>query len=160
MKNLGELKVSDYMARQAICIKAADRLTEAIQIMDDEGLTVLPVLDKQGRLVGILSSSDLIEITHELQSDIESMTHMRETTRRFLVKLLIEQGDKTLVGDVMTSPVETISPQTNLVVAARKIVDRPYHHLPVVDDTGAPIGMLSTKDFVRAVADHGALMAG
>lgn len=160
MKNLGELKVSEYMTCQAICINASDRLTEAIQIMDDEGLSVLPVINHQRRLVGILSTSDLVEITHELQSDITSMSQMRDTTRRFLIKLLIEQGDKTLVRDVMTSPVETISQQSNLVVAARKLVDRRYHHLPVVDESGTAIGMLSTKDFVRAIADHGALLAG
>ena len=160
MKNLGELKVSDYMTSQAICIRASDRLTAAIQTMDDESLSVLPVLNKQGQLVGILSATDLIEITHELQSDIRAMGHMRETTRKFLVKLLIEQGDKTRVRDVMTSPVETITPQTNLVVAARKLIDRIYHHLPVIDESGAPVGMLSTKDFVRAIADHGAMLAG
>lgn len=160
MKNLGELKVSEIMTCQAICIKATDRLTEAIQIMDDEGLSVLPVINHQRRLVGILSTSDLVEITHELQSDITSMSQMRDTTRRFLIKLLIEQGDKTLVRDVMTSPVETISPSSNLVVAARKIADRIYHHLPVVDESGTPVGMLSTKDFVRAIADYGALLAG
>ena len=80
--------------------------------------------------------------------------------RNFLVKMLIDQGDTTFVRDVMTSPVETISPQTNLVVAARKLVDRRYHHLPVIDESGTPVGMLSTKDFVRAISDYGALLAG
>lgn len=160
MKNLGELKVSKYMTHQAICVRESELLTEAIRILDDEGLSVLPVIDDQSRLVGILSTSDLIEITHELQSDITAMSYVRETTRAFLLKMLIDQGDTTFVRDVMTSPVETISPQTNLVVAARKLVDRSYHHLPVLDDAGTPIGILSTKDFVRAVSDYGALLAG
>ncbi len=160
MKNLGELKVSEYMTCQAICINDSDRLTEAIRIMDDEGLSVLPVINSQSRLVGILSVSDLIEITHELQTDITAMGYVRDKLRDFLVKMLIDQGDTTLVRDVMTSPVETISPQTNLVVAARKLVDRRYHHLPVIDESGTPVGMLSTKDFVRAISDYGALLAG
>lgn len=160
MKNLGELKVSEYMTCQAICINDSDRLTEAIRIMDEEGLSVLPVINSQSRLVGILSTSDLIEITHELQTDITAMSYVRDKLRDSLVKMLIDQGDTTLVRDVMTSPVETISPQTNLVVAARKLVDRRYHHLPVIDESGTPVGMLSTKDFVRAISDYGALLAG
>ena len=72
----------------------------------------------------------------------------------------MDQGDMTLVRDVMTAGVETTTPQTNLVVAARKLVDCRYHHLPVVDDSGKPIGVLSTTDFVRAVSDYGALMVG
>ena len=60
----------------------------------------------------------------------------------------------------MTAPVDTISPDANLIVAARKLMDREYHHLPVVDETGKPVGILSTTDFVRAVADYGATLAG
>lgn len=159
MKKLGELKVRDYMTSQAICIDDSDRLTDAIRQMESEGLSVLPVVDNQRRLVGILSTTDLLQITHEIQSDIGALTYVTEKTRDFLVKLLIEQGDTTFVRDVMTSPVETITPNTNLVVAARKLVDRRYHHLPVVGDGGRPLGILSTSDFVRAIADHGALLA-
>ena len=57
-------------------------------------------------------------------------------------------------------PVETIAPKTNLVVAAKHLVKKKYHHLPVVDEEGQPIGMLSTFDFVRAIAEHGAAMSG
>ncbi len=160
MKQLGELKVDDYMTHQAICVDDTSRLTQAIRIMDDQELTVLPVIDNQARLVGILSASDLIEITHEIQADLNALTYVTEKTRNFLIKLLMDQGDTTLVRDVMTSGVETITAQTNLVVAARKLVDRSYHHLPVVDKSGKPIGVLSTSDFVRAFSDYGALLAG
>lgn len=160
MKQLGELLVKDYMSHQAICVDDTSRLTQAIRIMDDNELSVLPVINNQGELVGILSASDLIEITHEIQADLNALTYVTEKTRNFLIKLLMDQGDTTLVRDVMTAGVETTTPQTNLVVAARKLVDRCYHHLPVTDDSGKPIGVLSTTDFVRAVSDYGALMAG
>lgn len=160
MKQLGELLVNDYMTHQAICVDDSSRLTKAIRIMDDEDFSVLPVIDSQGNMVGILSSSDLIEITHEVQADLSALTYVNEKTRSFLIQMLMDQGDTTLVRDVMTSNVETTTPQTNLVVAARKLVDRHFHHLPVVDDSGKPIGILSSTDLVRAVSDYGAMMAG
>lgn len=160
MKQLGELVVNDYMAQQAICIDDSSRLTQAIRVMDDNEISVLPVVDNQGILVGILSASDLIEITHEIQADISALTYVTEKTREFLIKLLIDQGDTTRVRDVMTAGVETTSATTNLVVAAQKLVDRHYHHLPVVDGSGKPIGVLSTSDLVRAIADYGATLAG
>ena len=160
MRQLGELNVSDYMTPQASVVDDTRRLTEAIQILDKNELSVLPVVDSEGQMVGILSQSDLIEITHEIQSDISALNYVTDKTREFLIRLLIDQGDTTLVKDVMTSPVETATTKMNLVMAARKLIDRHYHHLPVVDEEGKPVGILSTSDFVRAFADYGVLLAG
>ena len=160
MRQLGELCVGDYMTQQATVVEDSSRLTEAIRLMDNEGLSVLPVVDNQGQIVGILSQSDLIEITHEIQSDISALNYVTDKTREFLIRLLVDQGDTTIVRDVMTSPVETATPKMNLVMAAKKLIDRHYHHLPVVDESGVPIGILATSDFVRAFADYGVLLAG
>ena len=160
MKQLGELTVADYMTPQAICIEQHSRLTKAIEIMDDQQVSVLPVVDGEGGLVGILSATDLIEITHEIQADLSGLSKAAPRTRAFLIRLLMDQGDTTLVHDVMTSGVETTTPQTNLVVAAQKLTDCDYHHLPVMGESGEPIGILATSDLVRAMADYGAMMAG
>ena len=160
MRQLGELNVADYMTNQAIVVNDTDKLTRAIGLMDNYRLSALPVVNEQGDVVGVLSTSDLIEITHEIQSDISALTHVNRATQEFLINMLIEQGDATLVNSVMTAPVETISLADNLIVAARKLVDREYHHLPVIDENSKPVGILSTTDLVRAVADFGGLLAG
>ena len=160
MKRLGELSVADYMTPQAVVVDDTERLTRAIGILGEQRLSVLPVVDQDGIVVGILSNTDLLQVTHELQADIGALNYVNESTREFLLKMIIDQGDFTRVRDVMTAPVETISPETNLIVAARKLVDRNFHHLPVVDGRNAPIGVISTSDFVRAVADYGSLLAG
>jgi CBS-domain-containing membrane protein len=160
MKQIGELTVADYMTSQAIVVDDTEKLTNAISMMDENRLKVLPVVDNQGEIVGILSTTDLIQITHEIQADISALNYVKKSTQDFLIKLLIEQGDTTFVRDVMTSPVDTIPSSTNMVVAAKMLADRKYHHLPVVDDGGETIGIISTFDFVRAFAEHGAMIAG
>ncbi len=160
MKQLGELHVVDYMTCQAVVINDSDKLTHAVGLMDREHLSMLPVVDEQGRVVGILTNTDLVEITHEIQSDLGVLAYVSDTTRQFLIKNLMETGKDTFVRDVMTTPVDTVPASENLVVAAKKLVNRKYHHLPVVDESGKPVGVLSTTDFVRAVADYGALLAG
>lgn len=160
MKQLAELKTRDYMSPQAIVVDDTARLTEAIRIMETERLSVLPVVDEQAKLVGILSSSDLLEITREIQADLSALYHVNEETQEFLIKLLIDQGENTLVKEVMTSPVITVKEDANMMVAALKMLDHHCHHLPIVDDTGKPIGVLSTHDFVRAFADHGSAVTG
>ena len=90
MKQLGEICVREYMTEQATVVDDTARLTDAIRLMDSKKLSVLPVVDEQGRLVGILSNSDLIEITHEIQSDLGALRHVNEKTRDFLIKILME----------------------------------------------------------------------
>ncbi len=160
MKQLGEIRVADYMTENVISVDDSAKLTSAIRRMDDQGLQVLPVLDEQGNVTGMLSTADLIQITHEIQSDLSALSHVNETTKQFLIQMLVDAGDTTYVRDVMTSPVETIRPHDNLIVAAQKLNRRKYRHLPVVDDQGKPVGILSTSDFVRVVAELGGLIAG
>lgn len=160
MKQLGETSVGKYMKETAVVIDNTAMLTNAIRQMDDSRVSSLPVVDEQGSLVGILASSDLIEMVHEIQSDLGSLPFVNEKTRDFILKILIEQGDTTRVMDVMTSPVETISIETNLVVAARRLSEMGVNQLPVADETGNCVGMFSSSDLVRAVADSGALAAG
>ena len=160
MKQLGEMTVRDYMAEELVVVDDTSRLTAAIRLMDQRQLSVIPVVDAQENLVGILSNSDLMGMVHEIQGDLCALRHVNEKTREFLIQLLLDQGDVTKVLDVMSSPVETISSDANIVVAAKKLNDLKIHHLPVVDSAGRAIGMLSTSDFVRAIAELGALSAG
>jgi CBS domain-containing protein len=160
MKQLGEMKVSEFMANSVIAIDETEKLTHAIRMMDDNRLTVLPVLDGDGVVTGIISASDLVKIFHEIQADIGSLPMVSPATQEMLLQMLIDQGDTTTVMDVMTTPIETVTAITNLVVAARKMVDFRCHHLPVINEQGEPIGILSTMDLAKAIAEYGALLAG
>lgn len=160
MKKLGELTVAEYMTRNVIAVDDTARLTSAIRLMIDERLTVLPVVDSQSAVIGMLSSSDLVEMMHEVQSDLSTLHYVSDKSREFLIQMLVEQGDNTLVSDVMTSPVETIPETVNLVMAARILNEKHYHQLAIVTEAGQPVGILTTSDFVRAVAELGAQIAG
>ncbi len=160
MKQMGELTVGDFMTESAIVVDDTEKLTAAIRRMEVEKLSVLPVVDEDQVLVGILSVSDLLSLIHEIQSDIGALSHVTDQTQDFLISLLIQQGDHTLVRDIMTRPVETTTADTHLVEAAQKLMDCQYHHLPVVDQNGRIAGILSTSDLVRAVAEFGVMPAG
>lgn len=160
MNQLGERKVVDFMTEDVKVVEDNAKLSDAIRILDKNQLSATPVVDSQNVVVGLLSTSDLLEIFHETQCDLNALHCVTDMTRDFLIQLLTDAGDNTRVCDVMRSPVETVSPSTNLIVAAQRLVKKRYHHMPVVDEDGQPIGMISTFDFVRAVAEHGAAMSG
>lgn len=159
-KRLGELTAADLMSPSPVTISAYDRVTTAIRLMDDYSVSALPVVDESNRAVGILSLFDLLATTREIQTDISALHQVSEATRDFLIQMLVQQGENTLVNDVMTQPVVTLHKSENLILAARRMEQGRFRHLPVVDDDQHPIGMVSSFDFVRALADLGALAAG
>ena len=160
MLQLGELTAGHIMTDGVATVSADDLLSEAIQFLDTTRFHVLPVVDSQGKLTGILSIADLLGIFYEIQTDLAALKESDSSSREFLIQLLTAHGDDTHVRDVMTAPVRSIKRDTNSIVAARMLQDHRCHHLPVVDEQDQPIGMVSTIDFVRAFAEHGALLAG
>ena len=160
MRRLGELCVRDIMTADPICIKDSSLLMEAIREFDDNDISALPVVDSQNRLAGVLSLFDLVEVIREIQGDISALSKVGDATRAFLIRLLTDHGDNTLVSDVMTRPVEHVAPDTNIVLAARMMVECGFRHLPVIDVQHRPIGIVTTTDFVKAFAEQGALLAG
>lgn len=160
MKKLGELTARDLMTSDVITAQQTDRIIDAIRKLDDYGVSALPVVDDEQRAVGIVSLFDILDVTREIHSDLSALSLVTAETRKFMIKLLVEQEDKTSIEDVMTTPVTTIHENTNIVVAARQMVHDGYRHLPVVDDDERVVGMVSATDFVRVVAEQGALVAG
>ncbi len=159
-RKLGELAARDLMTADVITVGVKDRMIDAIRKLDDFGVSALPVIDDEQRVAGIVSLFDILDVSREMHSDLSALSLVTAETRKFMIKLLAEQEDTTRVEDVMTTPVTTIHEDTNIVVAARQMVHDGYRHLPVIDDNERVVGMVSATDFVRVVAEQGALIAG
>ena len=78
MTNLADARVADFMTRSVVSVDKNEELTEAIGLMDSKTLSVLPVVDEVGKVCGILSNSDLIAMTYELQCDISVLPHVSQ----------------------------------------------------------------------------------
>jgi CBS domain-containing protein len=115
---------------QIISCKAQTPVREAIALLAEKRIGALPVVD-DGVVIGIFSERDVI---YQLQSHGPS----------FL--------DKT-VGDVMTSPVISIAPDTSILEALGMMTQRRFRHLPVVEQ-GKIIAFVSIGDLVKHRIDH------
>ena len=115
--------VADVMTPEPFTVGPDTVLKEAIQIMADNHVGGLPVVDDAGKLVGILSESDL----------------MWQTTG---VEL-----------PAYTDKVVAIAPDKSLKSAAQLMHDKRIRRLPVVDDEGKVIGVLTRGDIVREMAN-------
>lgn len=148
-----DLRVADCMTRDIVSIHKHSDLTKAIGVMDQKILSALPVVDDTGSVCGILSNSDLVNIAYDLQCNVGLLPHVSACVRKSLIDALAEENEGVEVATVMTADVETISENDDIATAAAKMTNFGIHHLPVVDKSRKPIGMIATTDIVRAVAN-------
>lgn len=146
--------VADVMSRDPIVVRSETSLNEAIQILAERRISGLPVVDDAGNLVGIISETDLMWQETGVTPPayimfLDSVIYLQNpaTYERDLHKALGQT-----VGEVMSKDPITISPEKTLTQAARVMHDKNVHRLPVLDDNGQVIGILTRGDIVRAMA--------
>ncbi len=120
-------------------------LKEAARLMVGNHVSGLPVIDTSGRLAGILTEGDFLR--READRD--------RPRRASLLRVLFGDGEVKptvagTVGEAMTKNVVTISPGATIGEAARVMASRKVKRLPVVDEQGGLIGIISRADVVNA----------
>jgi CBS domain-containing protein len=136
------VRVSELMTRPVRTLGQNEKLSVADALMRTERIRHLPVVDEEGRVVGIVSQRDLFFSALVQAIGFGSATHGRMLS-------------SILVKEVMTENVVTATPETLITAAARIMVDRKIGCLPVIDGETL-VGILSESDIVSAVA-QGAL---
>jgi CBS domain-containing protein len=143
--------VREIMTTDVLTFRPDDKVEDAMRVMVDRNVDAAPVVDEAGRLVGMLSNSDLIVQESELHfptvlsflgATIEiGHKHFEEDLRKAL-------GSK--VSDVMAAKAVTITPDDTVERAATLMHEKDVSRLPVVSD-GKLVGIVSRNDVLRAI---------
>ncbi|NOX54320.1 MAG: CBS domain-containing protein [Planctomycetes bacterium] len=146
--------VRDVMNADVVSIRPHDAVHDALHLLLNKALSALPVVNHQGRCIGILSVTDLIAMTHELVEELSDPGRIQEVLMEWLDKNIKEvHSDRRKVATLMTEQVVSIRPDASVLDAAQIMLQNRVHHLPVVDDDGKLVGILSTMDLMRAFLD-------
>lgn len=121
------LTVEDLMTRDVVTIQEGDNLALGDDLLKLNHIRHLPVV-REGKLVGLVSHRDLI---------------------RALAKLAGSRATPIWAQDVMSRDVETVSPSTSVREVVEKLLDHKFGCLPVVDDGGTLVGIVTDSDLVR-----------
>ena len=116
-----DLKVADLMSTALLTIKASDTVTEAHMEMELGLVRHLPVLDDRGKLVGVVSDRDLSAVA---------------------------ASKRRKIADLMTRNVLTIRPDAPAYEAAVIMLDHKIGSVPVVDEHGGLVGVVTATDFL------------
>jgi acetoin utilization protein AcuB len=130
------MSVRDRMSRRVTTVRPEARLSEAVLLMRTRKIRHLPVVDRAGRLVGMVTARDLRQalFAPAVQSETEDVLGLLETLA---------------VGDVMTRSVLSVRAATSIRDAARLMHERKVGALPVVARERL-IGLLTETDVLRA----------
>ena len=144
------MRVDDLINRKPVVILATSTVAQAATLMLENHLSGLPVLNAQGRLVGMLTEGDLLR-----RAEIGTASEPRHWLRDFLLPSHIAAEyvatHSRHVTDVMTQKPVFVAPETALSKAAQLMLETRIKLLPVLQDQRL-VGVISRADLLRALA--------
>jgi CBS domain-containing protein len=150
---LYQRQVKDMMSTDVVTVNAHDTVHEALELMLENKVSALPVVDHLGCCVGILSTRDFVDVTHDLDEGLYTMEHASEVWWDVFMRNLSESVGQQSVSDIMTEDVVFVTPDKNLVQAAAQMLRERVHRLPVLDDQRRLVGLLSSTDVLKAFVE-------
>jgi CBS domain-containing membrane protein len=118
--------------------------------MVENHISALPVIDHTGRCVGILSTSDFVDMTYNMDEGLNEFEPQGEIWWELFVSRVSERVGQQSVLDLMAEEIAFAAPDEPLVHAARKMLRERIHHLPVLDAEQRLVGILTMTDILRA----------
>ncbi len=141
--------VADFMQSNVRTIIEGSTMKDAIKIMLDEHTNGLVVVNKEHRVIGMLSSWDIIQyvVPDYLEQDRHLATF--ESGDVFAERILQVANDT--IDKFMTKTVHATKATHTLMEAATLLSEYKIRQLPVVDDNGKPVGYLNRTDMKKAI---------
>jgi CBS domain-containing protein len=138
--------VRDVMTTRVVAVRKDASFKEMAAMLRTSRISAFPVVDDAGRVIGVVSEADLL-VKEAVQADgtsvLAALRHFREE----------DKAAATTAGELMTGPAVTIGPDAAVAEAARRMYDHRVKRLPVVNEAGQLLGIISRVD-VLSVFDR------
>ncbi len=136
------ITVSDVMTRRVVTASPETTFKDAVGLLQHNRVSGLPVVDRTGKLVGIVSEADLLNKAEKREPDayvLESRRHRLDRSRAAALD----------VASAMSRDVTTVRADAPIALAAREMHSRGFKRLPVVDPDGRVVGIVSRSDLLK-----------
>ena len=132
--------VKDHMTKEPVTITEDVKISKAVDIMSKGHFHRLPIVDEDGRLIGLITGG---LVTEKSGANATSLSI-------YELNYLLS---KTMVKDIMLTDIKTIGPEAFIEEAAQKMLDEGISVLPVVDEDNQVVGIITEKDIFQAFTD-------
>jgi len=123
--------VADLMTKSVRTMRAEDSISEAWSLLERTGFRHIPIVNSLKQIEGLVSDRDLLRLNRDLASE-----------------------PAPPISTVMTKRVLTCFPETPLRLAAHTMLEEGFSSLPVVDNKGVLLGILTTGDILKALVNN------
>jgi CBS-domain-containing membrane protein len=144
-----QLKVKDVMTPSPKVAALDTPVNDVIQLLLDAPFKGVPVVDASRHVAGIITQNDLIQKAN-LPIRLGLLTRLEPDQR----KMLFNSNAPQKVPEIMTHPVITIKEEQHLHEAVHLMIKHHLKRLPVIDDQGILVGMLSRVDIFNTITKH------
>lgn len=143
------------MTPDPITVRPQTPLSEAIKILAEKRISGLPVIDDNGKLVGVISETDLMWQETGVEPPpyvmfLDSVIYL-ENPKRYEKEIHKALGQT--VEEAMTTKPITIKPEQSLREAARLMHEKHIRRLPVVNAESKVVGIITQGDIIRTMAN-------
>jgi CBS domain-containing protein len=131
--------VKDVMTTHVVAVRANAPFKEMAARLREHRVSAFPVLDEDNKVIGVVSEADLLAkeaLEYSIPGMMSGILHHREQAK----------ASGLTAADLMTKPPVTIGPREPVTHAARLMYARRVKRLPVVDDDGRLVGIVSRAD--------------
>ncbi|MBX9792514.1 MAG: CBS domain-containing protein [Pirellulales bacterium] len=157
IERLLSLRARDVMTRSVVELSANQTMSQAAFTLRQHEVTGAPVVDEQGRCVGIISATDFVrrEATVEDEGNGHGGADLSEhmLSRQPGVPSYIGAMTCDLVRHYMSPAVQSIDEDATLPEIGRVMCEAHIHRVVVLDRRGVPVGIVSSLDVVSALVN-------
>jgi CBS domain-containing membrane protein len=147
-RRIGEVSCRDVMSANPISLHFDTELEAAWRTLHQSNIKGAPVVDAFGRLLGMVTVNDLMRHA----TDYEQSGSLGERLRAFLQRTPGHVATKAeVVGQIMSRPAISCRDHQHIVDVIPAFTEKGIHHLPVLDESGKVVGMLTRSDVMRAM---------
>ena len=151
-----ELLAKDIMTKKVITINQEASIQQLSQLLLDNRISGVPVVDNEGKMVGIATEGDIIVKDADLHFPryfklldgiiyLESLTKFKNSLKKHLA---------IKVSEIMTENVISCSPETPVYDVANLMIENRVNRIPVVDKDGKPAGIITRADIVKSMVQN------
>ena len=146
--------VKDLMTSDVTVVRQDADLLELQRMFIEHQIHGVPVVDASGRLVGVVSQTDVVNWHHEIGIDGSTFymdPEIRLAEQDDLGRLRIADIRTARVDEVMTGITHVVTPDDEAAYAAARMMELGVHRLVVVDSERSVLGVLSASDLLALV---------
>ncbi|SNQ62018.1 CBS domain-containing protein [Candidatus Methanoperedens nitratireducens] len=144
-----KVPVSDVMTKNVISVKKDANLHEVARILSENKISGVPVVDDMNHVIGIVTEADILYM-----AGMKRGHTFKDILRHIISEPHPGNRNGNTVEDIMTSPVITAKPDTDIREVSRILDEKRIKRLPVVDDENRLIGIISRANIVRFMGER------